>query len=261
MLILTLVAPVLGTNCYLVATEAGGACVVVDPGGGIADPVAAVLDRYRLTPVGMVATHGHVDHTWDAATLGERYALSLTLHEADAYRLDDPFGTLGPLGHGVHDPDGPLAQALSSAGVDPSDYRAPRVDTFTVDGSGGPDGSGTTTVSFGEISLEFVHAPGHTEGAGLFLSAGAPGEGSVLPVTGVQGRDVTQVAFTGDVLFAGTIGRTDLPGGDAGTMSRSLAGPVARLEPATLILPGHGPGSTMRDELSRNPFLTGAATP
>ncbi len=255
MLILTVVAPVLGTNCYLVANQIGGVCVVVDPGGGVADPVAAVADRYQLTPVGIVATHGHVDHTWDAATLGERYSLPLTLHEADAYRLEDPFGTLGPLGHGVHDPDGPLAQALANAGVDPSGYRAPRVDAFT---SGG---SGTTTLSFEEISLEFVHAPGHTEGAGLYVSREAPAEGSVLPVTGVQGGDVVQVAFTGDVLFAGTIGRTDLPGGDAATMARSLVDPVACLDPATLVLPGHGPGSTMRDELRSNPFLTGAAQP
>jgi glyoxylase-like metal-dependent hydrolase (beta-lactamase superfamily II) len=83
------------------------------------------------------------------------------------------------------------------------------------------------------------HAPGHTGGSVLLR----------LP-----GRD-EPLCFSGDVLFAGSIGRTDLPGGDPEAMAASLRGKVLTLPDETLVLPGHGPTTTIGQERASNPFL------
>ena len=87
------VAPVFGTNCAVVSA-AGGDCVVVDAGAGVADAVTATIERRGLVPRAVLATHGHVDHTWDAAVLCERLGVPLHVHAADVYRLADPFGSI-----------------------------------------------------------------------------------------------------------------------------------------------------------------------
>ena len=81
-----------------------------------------------------------------------------------------------------------------------------------------------------DLELQALHTPGHTEGSVCFY---LPQEGMV---------------FSGDVLFAGNVGRTDLPGGDATQMEASLAR-VAALPPHTRVFPGHGPATTIGDEL------------
>jgi hydroxyacylglutathione hydrolase len=259
MRILTVVAPVFGTNCYLMVADDGVACVVVDAGAGVSAAVEQLVARAGLHPVAVLATHGHVDHTWDAAALCETYDVDLRLHAADAYRLTDPFGTLGVLGAGVHDTAGPLAQALSAVGMPPASYRPPaRVRTF--DAGADPIELDLSGARFGGASLRAWHAPGHTEGATLYLAATVPGAGSVLPDSPSADALVagaTATALTGDVLFAGTIGRTDLPGGHGPTMVTTLRERVARLAPTTLVLPGHGPASRMDLELRGNRYLAG----
>ncbi|MFC8923352.1 MBL fold metallo-hydrolase [Cellulosimicrobium sp. NPDC057127] len=222
------VAPVFGTNCAVVVLP-GAECVVVDAGAGVADRVVGLVEREGLVPRAVLATHGHVDHTWDAAALCERLGVPLVLHEDDAYRLPDPFGTIEDARAGV---SGPLAAALRDAGARPEDYREPRdVRPF----AGGP-GVAVPLVAPG---LHAVPAPGHTEGSSLFL-AGAPGTGVLL---------------SGDVLFAGSVGRTDLPGGDGAVMARTLRDVVGGLDPRWDVLPGHGPATTVAHERATNPFL------
>ena len=233
------VAPVFGTNCCIVAAgdrdgdrDDGGErdCVVVDAGAGVADAVAQVVRDQRLVPRAVLATHGHVDHTWDAAALCERFDVPMRLHAADAYRLADPFGSLG-IGPGV---TGALTQALAAMGLTAEDYRPPAtVEPF--------DGDETALVA-GGVRLTARHAPGHTEGSTLYL-LDRPGDG------------VPGVVLAGDVLFAGSVGRTDLPGGDAGTMQATLRDVVARLDADLTVVPGHGPTTTVRHELATNPFL------
>jgi hydroxyacylglutathione hydrolase len=257
MRILTLVAPVFGTNCYVVVADDGVACVLVDAGAGVADDVRRTVAGGGLRPVAVLATHGHVDHTWDAAALCETYDVDLHLHAADAYRLTDPFGTLGALGAGVHDSGGPLAQALTAVGLPPASYRPPaRVRTF--DAGHEPLELDLSGARFGAAPLRAWHAPGHTEGATLYLAATAPDAGSVLPDSPSPQAlldGATAAALTGDVLFAGTIGRTDLPGGDWPTMAATLRDRVAALGATTLVLPGHGPASRMDLELGGNRYL------
>lgn len=219
MLIRTVAAPLLGTNCHVVPD--GDGCVVVDPGGGAAAQVRELVASTGLTPHAVLLTHGHLDHSWSAAELSEEWGVPVLVHEDDAYRLADPVGSLGPLGTQLAAmagrPDGPPVPA--------------RVETFRVDGE-------VPGVVVGQVRA--LHAPGHTQGSTVYLVGGSGADG---------------VALTGDVLFAGTIGRCDLPGGDERAMTATLRR-LARLDAGTRVLPGHGPATTIGDELSTNPFLT-----
>src|ERR687893_799683 len=134
------VAPVFGTNCCVVVSDAatgagpdgdgaGGGprdCVVVDAGAGVADAVSRLVDAENLVPRAVLATHGHADHTWDAAELCARYGVPLRLHSADAYRLADPFGTLG-ITPGMPGVSNALTRALADLGLHAEDNRAPGV--------------------------------------------------------------------------------------------------------------------------------------
>ncbi|MBD8077902.1 MBL fold metallo-hydrolase [Cellulosimicrobium arenosum] len=232
------VASVFGTNCaVLVAPDRQ--CVVVDAGAGVADAVLELVEQHGLEPRAVLATHGHVDHTWDAAVLCERLDVPFVLHAADAYRLADPFGTIEHRAPGQRDASdalvsGPLGAALREAGARPQDYREPGVvETFDL----GP--GQRHELAWGGLRLTAVGAPGHTQGSTLYLH-GTPGAGLVL---------------SGDVLFAGSVGRTDLPGGDGATMARTLRDVVGRLDPGWDVLPGHGPATTIAHERTSNPFL------
>jgi glyoxylase-like metal-dependent hydrolase (beta-lactamase superfamily II) len=209
------VAPVFGTNCCVVSS--GTDCVVIDAGAGVADAVARLVDDEGLTPRAVLATHGHADHTWDAGALCARYEVPMRLHEADAYRLADPFGTLSP--------------ALEAAlGLHRDEYHAPAVvEPFATPG-------GSAVLTFGQVTLHALHAPGHTEGSTLY-------------------RPDDEVVLTGDVLFAGSIGRTDLHGGSGQVMAETLRDVVRGLNPALAVVPGHGPATTVARELATNPFL------
>jgi glyoxylase-like metal-dependent hydrolase (beta-lactamase superfamily II) len=229
---------VFGAWCH-VLVDGEGRCVVLDAGAGVAGEVAELVAARALRPTAVLATHGHADHTWDAARLSEELDVPVVLHAADEYRLRDPFGTLGALGSAPHDPRGPLAQALVTVGRDPASYTPPsRVEPF---GAVGDERTPDVELDLGGLRLVARHAPGHTEGSTLYLS---------------ELDDGTPLAFTGDVLFAGTIGRTDLPGGDGARMDRTLREVVSALDPRTVVVPGHGPTTTIERELLANPYLT-----
>lgn len=218
----SVVSPLLDTNCHVLVDAARDA-VVVDPGLGVADQVSRLVEDEGLHVRAVVVTHGHVDHTWDAAAVCAAFDVALWVHEADAHRVADPYGTLGPLGDD-------LARLAAAAG---RRYEEPtQVRTFAATG----DGDVRIDLGDGGPVLEGLHVPGHTEGSTVLL------------------WDDRDTALTGDVLFAGTIGRTDLPGGDTAAMQRSLER-LAALPPATAVLPGHGPATTIGAELLGNPFL------
>ncbi len=230
MQVVQVVSAVFGARCSVLVHD-DGSCVVIDAGAGVAADVLRVVADRGLRPAAVLATHGHVDHTWDAGPLAEQLGVPVRLHAADAYRLADPFGTLGPLAS--HDPSGPLAQALAAAGLPPDSYVAPRrVETF---GSVDDVRSADEVLELGSLRVVARHAPGHTEGSTLYL--------------------VETLAFTGDVLFAGSVGRTDLPGGDGPTMQRTLREVVGTLPPDTVVVPGHGPTTDIATELAHNPYL------
>ncbi|HEY9413093.1 MAG TPA: MBL fold metallo-hydrolase [Jiangellaceae bacterium] len=225
MLLLAFAAPVLGTNCYVVALDDGQECLIVDPGIGVDEQVDAIVEEHALRPVAALVTHGHLDHTFSLAQLCQRHDLPVYIHEADAYRLGDPLGTLSP----------DLAHAFAGFADDwtmPPDVRPVHAgDRLDIAG----------------LDVSVVGVPGHTEGS-VFYYLHAPDDSTA------------DVCFTGDVLFAGTVGRTDLPGGDPTAMATSLAGiahPESEggLPDTTAVLPGHGEPSTFGAERVSNPYL------
>ena len=104
MQVITVVSAVFGARCSVLVHD-DGSCVVIDAGAGVTDDVLALVEERHLRPAAVLATHGHVDHTWDAGPLSDALGVPVVLHAADVYRLADPFGTLGLLGdccrHGV----------------------------------------------------------------------------------------------------------------------------------------------------------------
>ena len=105
-------------------------------------------------------------------------------------------------------------------------------------------------VTIAGLDFGIVHAPGHTEGSVMFTLADVP-EGINV--------EVGSTVVSGDVLFAGSIGRSDLPGGDERAMNRSLRDCILPMPDDRLVLPGHGPLTTIGRERRSNPFLRGLA--
>jgi hydroxyacylglutathione hydrolase len=214
-------AAMFGTNCFVVAPGPGEDCVVVDPGAGIDGPLEEILRTHRLRPVAVLLTHGHLDHTFSVTPVCEAHGAPAYIHDDDRYRLDDPLAEIGPQ----------MQSMLAGVGA--------RL-TWTEPGDVRPLVDGAPLLVAG-LELLVDHVPGHTEGSVQFRTRGA--------------GDEPPVALTGDLLFAGSIGRMDLPGGDPRAMSRSLRDKVLPLSDETVVLPGHGPASTIGEERRTNPYL------
>nr|WP_218851907.1 MBL fold metallo-hydrolase [Nocardioides panaciterrulae] len=209
-----------GTNCYVAATAAGSECVVIDPGKDSAAGVAEVVREHRLKPVAVLVTHGHVDHMWCVAPVAGTYDATAWIHPRDRHLLTDPMAGMSP----------ETSRMLLGGGyewAEPDDVRE-LADHQVLELAG----------------LQFLvdHTPGHTEGSVTFR---AP----------YDAADVSEVMFSGDLLFAGSIGRTDLPGGDHATMLRSLTEKVLPLADDIVVLPGHGEQTSIGRERATNPFL------
>ncbi|MBO3149547.1 MBL fold metallo-hydrolase [Dermatophilus congolensis] len=227
-------AQAFGTNCFVVAPDKGEECLVIDPGFGVEGQLREVVDRYRLRPVGLLATHGHLDHTYSLPVLSQQVGAPVRIHGADRYRLADPALALSA------DLLSMVEQQLGF-GVQWVQWVQPQ-DVVEVDGG--------QVVSLAGLEFEVVHAPGHTEGSVLFRFSGVP-QGLAADV------EVDHTIFSGDVLFAGSIGRTDLPGGDGQLMQRTLREIVLAQSDSGLVLPGHGPATTIGHERLTNPYLQG----
>lgn len=211
-------------NCYLVAAEPGSECLIIDPGQDAEQGIDEIIKRYRLRPVAALATHGHIDHIWSIAPVCGARGIPAYIHPADRALLTDPASGLS-LGPGQQ-----LFGGLTF--TEPDDVVA------LTDGM---------TIQLAGLDLVVDHAPGHTPGSVTFR---LPGAG--LPAGADEG-----VIFTGDLLFAGSIGRTDLPGGDYETILSSLARVCLPLPDETAVLSGHGPQTTIGAERASNPFLAG----
>lgn len=215
-----------GENCYLIGADDTDTIVVVDPGRDALATISQVCAEQGRTPVGVVATHGHLDHVADAAAVCRAWDLDCWIAAADRDLLTDPASGLGP----------ELAAVLPALLDQIGDLDPPRVRIYD-----GP-------VAFGGLTLTVTPAPGHTPGSVLLGLAAGP-----TP-------DEPPVVLCGDVVFAGSIGRTDLPGGDHAVMLETLRTVVSVLAPQTVLLPGHGPQTTVARELHTNPYLSGPTT-
>jgi hydroxyacylglutathione hydrolase len=214
-------------NCYVVASAPGEECVIIDPGQDAETGINEILAEHRLRPAAVLLTHGHIDHVWSVAPVCGAKGIPAYIHPDDRALLSDPARGF-PLGTGQQ-----LFGGLQF--TEPDDVKE-LSDGMTMD----------------LVGLEIVvdHAPGHTEGSVTFrLPAGEP-----ITAPGKSKIDV-DVLFSGDLLFAGSIGRTDLPGGDYATILRSLARVCLTMPDDTVVLSGHGPQTTIGAERRSNPFL------
>ena len=213
-----------GTNCYVIAPSAGERCLVLDPGQDAVDGVAEILREHRLRPAAVVLTHGHIDHMWSVVPVCGAHDVPAYIHPADRFMLADPLAGVSPQ----------LAAMVGDATfTEPDEVRELS------------DGKPLGLADVLGFDLVVDHAPGHTKGSVTFTlprldSAGDP-----------------DVMFSGDLLFAGSIGRSDLPGGDPGELNESLARVVLPRPDDTLVLPGHGGRTTIGRERASNPFLRG----
>lgn len=207
------------TNCYIVADEDAREAIVIDPGQDSAPQVRALLAERALTPVAVFLTHGHLDHTWNAQELADEYSVPVYIHADDRGMLTDP-------GEG-------LGKALATM-IGTLEFREPEKVIEFVDGE---------EVEVAGIRWRVDHAPGHTRGSVLLSTDVATEEGEV------------PVCFSGDVLFQGSIGRTDLPGGDHRQLLTSISERMLPWPDHTVVLPGHGPQTTIGAERATNPFL------
>ncbi|MBV7295363.1 MBL fold metallo-hydrolase [Corynebacterium sp. TAE3-ERU12] len=218
--IIGFVAGPLGTNCYVVLgnpAHPGGPrpCLIIDPGMQAAAQVKQIVAEHNATPVAVVLTHGHIDHTRDAPGLANDFDIPVYLHDDDRFMFDDPM-VGAPMG---------LDRMFDVAAM-PSAKQVRHL----------PHG---TSLSLAGIDFHLSHAPGHSPGS-VLLRVDDPAQ---------------PVLFSGDVLFAGSIGRTDLPGSSPQQMMASLRDQVLPLADGLRVLPGHGPETTMAAERATNPFL------
>jgi hydroxyacylglutathione hydrolase len=187
----------LATNVHLLADSRSREAIAIDTAipslAWIRDELAARDWTLKL----IVSTHGHWDHMGDNAAVAEHTGAQIAIHPLDAHRLTNPGGLWAPFE------------------IPPC---VPAVDLA----EGGE-------VRFGEIRLQVLHTPGHTEGS-VCLSSADDG-----------------LLFSGDTLFAGGWGRVDLPGGSPEQMVESL-GRLTGLEDHVQVLPGHGSATTIGRE-------------
>ncbi|MEM6822606.1 MAG: MBL fold metallo-hydrolase [Verrucomicrobiota bacterium] len=192
------------TNAFLIESEEGSWLIDAPEGS------AGFLDKQQVELKGLILTHGHWDHIWDAAQIVDHFKCPCIAHKDDEILFSDP-------------------NVMSRFGL-PVKLKAVEISQYIEEGE---------VFSIGSHEFEILHLPGHCPGSiGLY----EPKEGLV---------------FGGDVLFAGGIGRTDLPGGDLDVLMNSIHEKLLKLPEATVVYPGHGPSTTLGNEKRTNPFLLG----
>jgi hydroxyacylglutathione hydrolase len=195
----------MGTNCYVVRSEAAAAeAAVVDPSGD-ATELRLTLARLGTRCAGVLVTHGHWDHLFGVADLAEGTGAPVHMAEGERTLLEEP-------------------QRFTPPGVSLRPYTP---DVLLAGGE---------TIEVADMSFDVLSVPGHSPAHLAYYADGC--------------------LFSGDVVFAGSVGRTDFPGSDWETLLASIRMLVDTLPADTVVYPGHGPITTLGDELARNPFLS-----
>lgn len=203
-------------NCAILWDETTRRGFVVDPGGE-ADRIVEAIDKLDVQPERILLTHGHLDHAGGAAAL--RDALRAKPGNTEVIPVEGPDPRDAFLLEG-------LAAQARQYGLDGMQDVTP--DRWLVEGD---------TVHLGTHVFDVLHCPGHTPGHVVFVNRTA------------------RFALVGDVLFQGSIGRTDFPYGDHGALIRAIRTKLLPLGDGVAFLCGHGPGSTIGLERRSNPFL------
>lgn len=204
----------------IVGCESTRQAICIDPGDE-AERIVETLERLSLNLQAIALTHAHLDHVGGVAALKKlKPAAKINLHQGDEFMyraLPEQPAWIGI----------PRAQwpALGFVFEQP-----PPVDHYWTDGE---------TYDVGELKFEVLHCPGHTPGHVVLYEQKA------------------RKVFVGDVLFAGSIGRTDLPGGSTEELLDSIKNKLLTLDDDVTVYSGHGPLTTIGEERLTNPFLIG----
>ncbi|WP_417790175.1 MBL fold metallo-hydrolase [Terasakiella pusilla] len=197
-------------NCSLIWCEDTMKGCLVDPGGDM-DVLLNAVEKEGITLEKILCTHGHLDHVGAVAELSKKANLPIEgPHTGDKFWIDD------------------LAKQAQQFGFPQSESFTPT--RWLNDGD---------QVTFGNVTLEVLHCPGHTPGHVVFFN-----------------KD-TRVAIVGDVLFQGSIGRTDFPKGNHADLINAIKTKLFPLGDDVVFIPGHGQLSTIGEERKSNPFLQG----
>ncbi len=226
MLIASFPAGPLQANCYFVSRSPGTECVIIDPGMDALDQIKEVVREHNVKPAAIFITHGHFDHMWSASEAAALYDIPVWIHPADRHLLSDPMAAIS--GESAH-------MLRMQLGInDIPDFEEPADVRDATDG---------TVIVIDGMSFTVDHVPGHTPGTVVYR----------VDYDGTE--DVSELMFSGDFLFQGSIGRTDLGGGDHAAMLASLKNQVLPLDDSIVVLPGHGPQTSIGRERATNPFL------
>jgi glyoxylase-like metal-dependent hydrolase (beta-lactamase superfamily II) len=175
------------------------------------------VSELKLKPVAVFITHGHLDHTFSVLPLTKQVPMRTFITGADRFLLTDPMGAL--------DRGGVSEQFLKAFGMEK--FKEPDEVVELED---------FLTFEVAGMQITSIFAPGHTKGSVIFTVD-------------------DQQLISGDVLFAGSIGRTDLPTGSANEMRKTLRDRILTLPDGLNVLPGHGGQTTIGTERVRNPYL------
>jgi glyoxylase-like metal-dependent hydrolase (beta-lactamase superfamily II) len=182
----------------------------------VSHQLTQLLEKHNLKPVAVIATHGHLDHTFSIQSIADGYGIASYIHSEDRGFLGNP--------EKLHGPE--FVATLSGMKFsEPKDVRELRH---------------SQVIELVGLSFTTIHAPGHTRGSLMFEVS-------------------NEVLISGDVLFAGSIGRTDLPTGSAKDMEETLRKKVIPLSDHLRVLTGHGPETTIAHEKKHNPYLKSLA--
>lgn len=203
-------------NCYIVGDEQTRHAAVFDPGGDV-DRILETLEKEGLEATHIFNTHTHWDHVGGNAQLHEATGSPIVTHRDEAPALGNARIRAAQFGSSAED---------SSASV------------FVEEGD---------EISVGSVVFNVIDLRGHSPAGLGFVFEGT------LEMNG--SREIRKAVICGDALFAGSIGRTDFPGGDLQLLLANIRSKVFTLPEDTLVLPGHGPVSTVGREKRSNPFF------
>lgn len=197
------------TNAFLLTDSSRGEAVLIDAPHEVWDAVKPILESEGCKLVALLLTHGHWDHTGDAARVKKESGVPVYAHVADQALIETP-------------------EVMSFFFLPGYDVPGTKIEHFVEQGQ---------KLELLGREFEVRHVPGHCPGNILFFLSNE------------------KAAFVGDALFAGSIGRTDLPGGSFEQLADSIRTQIYTLPPDTKVYPGHGPATDVGTEMRGNPHV------